>query len=34
MSYLQFNLMERHQLLERTLIAVAPRPQQFGDRPG
>ena len=30
----QLRLHERRQLLERAIIAVAPRPQQFGDRPG
>ena len=30
----QLRLDERRQLLERAIIAVAPRPQQLGDRPG
>ena len=30
----QLRLHERRQLLERAIIAVAPRPQQLGDRPG
>ena len=30
----QLRLDERQQLLERGIIAVAPRPQQLGDRPG
>jgi hypothetical protein len=30
----QLRLDERRELLERAIIAAAPRPQQLGDRPG
>ena len=30
----QLRLHERRQPLERAIVAVAPRPQQLGDRPG